>query len=143
DEAQQKLRLRESQSNESLGRAAGRNLKDMSASPEGNPKTVELLQEGKAFFESGRLDDAETKLRQAVKEDPKNQDSYYYLNRISEERFKKVLNASEVASKYRLVDIQDAAATKTGELSAGKTNQLQGEEQATIPEGTIDLPQFL
>jgi hypothetical protein len=47
-----------------------------------------LVQDGKLLFEAGKLDQAETKLRQAIKEEPRNQAAYYYLNLVNETRYK-------------------------------------------------------
>ena len=45
-----------------------------------------LTQDGKLLYEMGKLDEAEIKLRQAIKEDPDNHAAAYYLNRIAEAR---------------------------------------------------------
>ncbi len=45
-----------------------------------------LTQDGKLLYEMGKLDEAETKLRQAIQEDPDNHAAAYYVNRIAEAR---------------------------------------------------------
>jgi beta-lactamase regulating signal transducer with metallopeptidase domain len=51
-----------------------------------------LVQDGKLLFELGKWDDAEAKLKQAVKLDPSNQAAYYYLNLVHERRDNESLN---------------------------------------------------
>lgn len=46
-----------------------------------------LVQDGKLLYEMNKLDQAEAKLKLALKEDPQNQAAHYYLNLISEARF--------------------------------------------------------
>ena len=67
-----------------------------------------LVQDGRLFYEMGKLEDAETKLQQAVKLDPQNQAAFYYLNLVREQRFKQALNKRDVASRQGLVDIENA-----------------------------------
>lgn len=70
-----------------------------------------LVQDGRLLFEMRKLDDAEAKLRQAVKIDPSNQAAYYYLNLISESRYLEASNKRDVTSRQGLVEIEQAWAT--------------------------------
>lgn len=45
-----------------------------------------LTQDGKLLYEMGKFDEAETKLRQAIQEDPENQPARYYLKRVEDSR---------------------------------------------------------
>ena len=49
-------------------------------------KVKTLIQDGKLLYEMGKLNEAEVKLRQAVREDPQNQVASYYLNLVKEAR---------------------------------------------------------
>jgi type II secretory pathway component GspD/PulD (secretin)/beta-lactamase regulating signal transducer with metallopeptidase domain len=44
------------------------------------------VQDGKLLYEMGKLDEAEAKLKLALKEDPQNQAAFYYLRLVSEAR---------------------------------------------------------
>src|ERR1051326_3049236 len=66
------------------------------------------VQNGKLLFEMGKLKEAQTVLREAVREDPQNQAAYYYLNLINEAQFKEALNKRDVASRHSIVEVEDA-----------------------------------
>ncbi len=70
-----------------------------------------LVQDGRVLLEAGKLDLAETKLKQAIKEDPQNQAAYYYMNILREARFNEALNKRDIASRQSLVEIEQAWAT--------------------------------
>ena len=57
-----------------------------------------LVQDGKLFFEAGRFDEAETKLRQAQKMDPNNRAASYYLELVLDQRSR---NANVVGEQTR------------------------------------------
>ena len=48
-----------------------------------------LVQDGKVFYEMGKLDEAERKLSQARKMDPDNTTASYYLNLIQQDKFRR------------------------------------------------------
>lgn len=48
-----------------------------------------LVQSGKLLYEMGKLDEAELKLKGAIKQDPNNQAAYYYLKLVAEARYKR------------------------------------------------------
>jgi general secretion pathway protein D len=50
-------------------------------------KAGTLTQDGKLLYEMGKLDEAEAKLKLALKEDPQNVAALYYLNLVSEAKF--------------------------------------------------------
>jgi len=74
-------------------------------------KVITLVQDGKLYYEMGKLDEAEATLKQAVKQDPGNQAAYYYLNLIKEARFSEALSKRDVSSRQSLVEIEEAWAT--------------------------------
>jgi type II secretory pathway component GspD/PulD (secretin)/beta-lactamase regulating signal transducer with metallopeptidase domain len=49
-------------------------------------KTGTLTRDGKLLYEMGKLDEAEAKLKLALKEDPHNETALYYLNLVAEAR---------------------------------------------------------
>ena len=54
-----------------------------------DPKTKRhrLVQDGKLLYEMDRLDEAEAKLKLALKTDPHNEAALYYLNLVAEAKF--------------------------------------------------------
>src|ERR1044071_3913569 len=74
-------------------------------------KTATLVQDGRIFFENGKMDEAEARLKQAVRQDPENQAAFYYLNLVREARFKEALNNRDVNSRQGLVELEQAWAT--------------------------------
>jgi type II secretory pathway component GspD/PulD (secretin)/tetratricopeptide (TPR) repeat protein len=65
-------------------------------------KAAQLVQDGKLLYEMGKLDEAETKLKLARKEDPENDGAYYYLNLVSEARYHTAINERDLASRDKL-----------------------------------------
>jgi general secretion pathway protein D len=51
-----------------------------------NTNANTLAQDGKLLYEMGKLDEAESKLKLALKEDPQNQAAQYYLSLVSQAR---------------------------------------------------------
>ena len=51
-----------------------------------HPAADTLVQNGRLFYEMGRLDEAETNLRQAAKLNPDNTATFYYLQLVQQER---------------------------------------------------------
>ena len=68
-------------------------------------KAGQLVQDGRLLFEMGKLDEAEKKLKQAIKIDPQNQAAYYYLNLIREARYK--------SAEHRVTSIRASAWSKS------------------------------
>src|SRR5437667_1204086 len=70
--------------------------------------TATLVQDGKVLYEMDRMDEAEAKLKQAVKEDPDNQMAFYYLTLIEEARYLQGARNREITSKKKAVEVEDA-----------------------------------
>jgi len=102
--------------NKMLGEQAG---KRASAAVEGQipdlvqarVKTSTLVQDGRIFFENGKMDEAEVRLKQAIKDDPENQAAFYYLNLVREARFKEALSNRDVSSRQGLLELEQAWAS--------------------------------
>ena len=58
-----------------------------------------MVQDGKLFFEAGRLEEAEAKLRQAVKMDPSNRAASYYLELVLDQRSRNANVRGELARR--------------------------------------------
>jgi len=65
-------------------------------------RAAQLVQDGKLYYEMGKLDEAEVKLRQARKEDPENDAAWYYLNLVSEARYHTAENERDLDSRRKL-----------------------------------------
>jgi len=64
------------------------------------------IQDGKLLFEMGKVDEAEVKLKLALRDDPQNQAAAYYLNLIAESRYKDAERRKVTVEKKSLVDIE-------------------------------------
>src|SRR6266403_290711 len=74
-------------------------------------KTSTLVQDGRIFFENGKMDEAEGRLKQAIKDDPENQAAFYYLNLVREARFKEALGNRDLSSRQGLLELEQAWAS--------------------------------
>lgn len=70
-----------------------------------------LVQDGKLLYEMGKMEQAEVKLRQALRQDPANQAAWYYVSLIQEARFAQAQNLRETANRQQLADVEQAWAT--------------------------------
>ncbi|HSA03467.1 MAG TPA: hypothetical protein P5055_22295, partial [Candidatus Paceibacterota bacterium] len=64
-----------------------------------------LVQDGKRYFEMGKLDEAEAKLTQAFKNDPSNPAALHYLNLIQEARYTQEVRIRGLAGKKALLKV--------------------------------------
>ena len=71
-------------------------------------KNAQLIQEGRFFYEMGKLDEAEARLKQAVKEDPSNKTAYYYLNQVLELKQADEDRKRGYVSRNALVEVKQA-----------------------------------
>jgi Flp pilus assembly secretin CpaC len=68
----------------------------------------QLVQDGRLFLEMGKLEEAEKKLKQAIKIDPNKQAAYYYLNLVAEARYKQAELRRGTESKRSMVQVEEA-----------------------------------
>lgn len=73
---------------------------------EENVQTSILVQDARALMEMGRLDEADAKLKQAVKKDPENRAAFYYLKKIQESRYAQEARKREVTATRELVEVE-------------------------------------
>jgi len=64
------------------------------------------VQNAKLLFEMGKLDEAESTLLMALREDPQNQGARYYLNLIEQQRFAAAMADKDVVARDALVEIE-------------------------------------
>lgn len=67
-----------------------------------------LVQDGKLFFEAGRLDESEAKLRQAQKMDPSNRAANYYLELILDHRSRNANVRGAQAQREQILAVEKA-----------------------------------
>jgi general secretion pathway protein D len=70
-------------------------------------KNATLVQDAKLLYELGQWDEAEAKLKQALKEDPANQGAFYYYNLIQDARYQANDRKREMTARKRLVEIEN------------------------------------
>jgi general secretion pathway protein D len=64
-----------------------------------NAKTSTLTRDGKLLYEMGKLDEAEAKLKLALRQDPHNEPALYYLNLVSQAKFDMAAKTHEVTMR--------------------------------------------
>ena len=67
-----------------------------------------LVQDGKLYYESGRLDEAENKLRQAQKMDPSNRAASYYLELVLDQRSRIANSRGEQGRRQQILEVEKA-----------------------------------
>jgi Mg-chelatase subunit ChlD len=65
-----------------------------------------LVQDARLLMETGKLDEAEAKLKQAVKEDPENQGASYYQKLLAERRYQREARKREIASGEAMLTVE-------------------------------------
>ncbi|MBW8865015.1 MAG: hypothetical protein JF609_08860, partial [Verrucomicrobia bacterium] len=65
-----------------------------------------LVQDGKFFYEMGKLDEADAKLSAAVKLDPDNTGAYYYQNLVKQARYTRDLQQHAVDTQTRMEQVE-------------------------------------
>jgi general secretion pathway protein D len=78
------------------------------AATEENLQAHTLVQDGKLLYELGKMDEAEVKLRQALKEDPRSQAALYYLSLVSEAKYSFALKEHGVTAQQNLSEVEQA-----------------------------------
>ena len=71
-------------------------------------KASTLTHDGKLLYEMGKLDEADAKLKLALKKDPHNEAALYYLNLVSEAKFDRATNAHGVTMRQDIRAVKQA-----------------------------------
>jgi type II secretory pathway component GspD/PulD (secretin)/tetratricopeptide (TPR) repeat protein len=71
-------------------------------------KASTLVHDGKLLFEMGKLDEAESKLKMALKQDPHNEAALYYLNLVSEAKYTQASKLHEVTLRQDIRAVEQA-----------------------------------
>jgi len=75
---------------------------------EENTQARTLVQDGKLLYELGKLDEAEAKLRLALRQDPRSQAGLYYLSLVSEAKYTRALKQHGVTAQQNLSEVEQA-----------------------------------
>jgi len=67
-----------------------------------------LVHDGKLLYEMGKLDEADAKLKLALKEDPHNEAALYYLNLTSQAKFTQAAKLHEVTMRQDIRAVEQA-----------------------------------
>jgi general secretion pathway protein D len=78
------------------------------AALEENIQARTLVQDGKLLYELGKMDEAEAKLRLALKEEPRSQAALYYLSLVSEAKYTQALKEHGVTAQENLSEVEQA-----------------------------------
>ena len=71
-------------------------------------KVGTLVHDGKLLYEMQKLDEAEAKLKLALKEDPHNEPALYYLNLVSQAKFSVAAKTHEVTMRQDIRAVEQA-----------------------------------
>ncbi len=74
-------------------------------------KASTLVHDGKLLYEMNKLDEADVKLKLALKQDPQNEAALYYLNLVSEAKFSQAAKAHEVTMRQDIRAVEQAWAS--------------------------------
>ncbi|MDB6039727.1 MAG: von Willebrand factor, partial [Verrucomicrobiales bacterium] len=65
-----------------------------------------LVQDARLLMETGKLDEAEAKLKQAAKKDPENQGAFYYLKLLTERRYQQEARKREIVPGEAMLTVE-------------------------------------
>src|ERR1039457_4204912 len=71
-------------------------------------KASTLVHDGKLLFEMDKLDEAESKLKMALRQDPHNEAALYYLNLVSEAKYMRASKQHEVTMRQDVRAVEQA-----------------------------------
>ena len=71
-------------------------------------KASTLVHDGKLLYEMNKLDEADVKLKLALKQDPQNEAALYYLNLVSEAKFSQAAKAHEMTMRQDIRTVEQA-----------------------------------
>ena len=71
-------------------------------------KASTLVQDGKLLYEMGKLDEADAKLKLALKQDPHNEAALYYLNLVSEAKYAQAAKQHDVTMRQDVRAVEQA-----------------------------------
>src|SRR5262249_29136905 len=94
----------------------------LSQIPNERATNMSHITDARLLYEMGKLDEAETTLKQALKEDPRNQNAYYYLELVRQERYRQAAQRRDVDSRQSMVQVEQDWATPVSRDSLPQPN---------------------
>src|SRR5208283_570893 len=67
-----------------------------------------LVRDGKLLYEMGKFDEAEVKLREAIRLDPDDEGGFYYMNLVKQARYDREARAHTIDTQERMVQVENA-----------------------------------
>jgi tetratricopeptide (TPR) repeat protein len=67
-----------------------------------------LVRDGKLLYEMGKFDEAEVKLKEAIRLDPDNTGAFYYMNLVKQARYEREARTHTVDTQERMVQVENA-----------------------------------
>ena len=67
-----------------------------------------LVQDGKLLYELGKMEEAEIKLREALRENPRSQAGLYYLSLVNEAKYTQALKVHGVTAQQNISEVEQA-----------------------------------
>jgi len=67
-----------------------------------------LVRDGKLLYEMGKFDEAEVKLKEAVRLDPDNAGAFYYMNLVKQARYDRESHMHSIDTQERMVQVENA-----------------------------------
>ncbi|MGA2281914.1 MAG: hypothetical protein ABSG80_16610, partial [Verrucomicrobiota bacterium] len=67
-----------------------------------------LVQDGKLLYEMGKFNEAEVKLKEAVRLDPDNEGAFYYMNLVKQARYDREARVHTIDTQERMVQVENA-----------------------------------
>ena len=67
-----------------------------------------LVQDGKLLYEMGKFDEAEVKLKEAIRRDPDNEGAFYYMNLVKQARYEREARTHTIDTQERMVQVENA-----------------------------------
>ena len=66
------------------------------------------MRDGKLLYEMGKFDEAEVKLKEALRLDPDNEGGFYYLNLVKQARYQREAKIHTIDTQERMVQVEKA-----------------------------------
>jgi hypothetical protein len=66
-----------------------------------------LVRDGKLLYEMGKFDEAEVKLKEAIRLDPDNEGAFYYMNLNKQARYEREARAHTIDTQERMVQVEN------------------------------------
>src|SRR5208283_3979126 len=67
-----------------------------------------LVRDGKLLYEMGKFDEADVKLKEAIKLDPDNTAAFYYMNLVKQAHFDREAHMHTIDTQERMVQVENA-----------------------------------